>query len=491
MRPALASWPTRFVIGLSLVVTLLLVNLQPLTLPAAAEGVSLVVPLIAQRFEPADNNGDVGVYDCLAASVSMVLQSLQAQGKLAEGATDYQSVRLAFRNVSPDVNWGLRNDLPTQVVPALTNDVVQASWFAGPTDQTWPAYSWQEFLSQQLAAGYPVIASIPDWRLLAGENGYPGAAGHSVVITGLVDGQVVYNDPWTAQEYRMSTDEFAAAWSNSGGSGYHYGAVTFLSSRSPEPAGRWIAPDDSVSTTGLLHLAVEAYPAGAGDPAIDHVDFRVRWSQPATVTDPWTTAFVATAPASGDTYEADVDLAALGAPSGEVWFSFDVYDSQGNQQDSPDGQRRVVFEPPPTPTPSPTPSPTVIPSPTSSPTVAPSLTSSALDVAPLPTPADQPLPATGAEAAPAPTSENSAGIDLGHAVLSASIDELKKLLPFVPYVETRSSSTGAEMDLSVSRQLVRDKSLVLTLSSSGVDYQGPPLPSWLKSGWKAIRQVLH
>ena len=108
-----------------------------------------------------------------------------------------------------------------------------------------------------------------------------------------------------------------------------------------KPGGMWISPDDSSQQVGSMHLSAHAYPSKPSDPAIDHVSFTVWWSALGAKSGPWKTACTVKSPTSGDTYECDFNPGDLGAPAGQLWLSFDVYDKSGGSNLSPNGERSV------------------------------------------------------------------------------------------------------------------------------------------------------
>jgi transposase len=76
------------------------------------------------------------------------------------------------------------------------------------------------------------------------------------------------------------------------------------------------------------------------------VQFTVWWPALGPQSGPWKVACTLSTPTSGDAYGCDVDLGPLGAPSGQVLVSFDVYDQGGRTTLSPGGERAIYFSPP-------------------------------------------------------------------------------------------------------------------------------------------------
>jgi hypothetical protein len=192
----------------AIIVALLVVALDVPAPPVRADEV-LVVPSVRQTFWPPEYTGqtyDRGTFDCVPSSVAMVLQALQETGRLdAKVPTDYPSVRRAFRRQAPNAHAGIVPGLATKVVPALTDDAVSASLVRSSPE------SWRALLDGELIAQRPVIAVIDDWSLLTA-RWTPGGLVHAIVVTGLEDGDVFYNDPWDGKSYWMTEGGFATAW---------------------------------------------------------------------------------------------------------------------------------------------------------------------------------------------------------------------------------------------------------------------------------------
>lgn len=109
-----------------------------------------------------------------------------------------------------------------------------------------------------------------------------------------------------------------------------------------KPGGAWISPVGS--TTGdIIHFAAYAYPTNNGDPQIDYVNFTAYWQgvDPRT----WKIVCVARIPVRKDVYACDANLHLLGAPSGQIIISFDVYDREGNVNLAPNGKHKLIYEP--------------------------------------------------------------------------------------------------------------------------------------------------
>ena len=109
-----------------------------------------------------------------------------------------------------------------------------------------------------------------------------------------------------------------------------------------KPGGGWISPIGK-TVKGSIYFAAYAYPTHEGEPAIDHVNFTIYWQG----VDPrkWVIACVSRKPFKKDIFSCIADLHALGIPAGEVTISFDVYDRQGNHNNSPNGPHTVTYSP--------------------------------------------------------------------------------------------------------------------------------------------------
>lgn len=109
-----------------------------------------------------------------------------------------------------------------------------------------------------------------------------------------------------------------------------------------KPGGGWISPLGK-TVKSRIYFAAYAYPTHEGEPAIDHVNFTVYWQG----VDPrkWVIACVSRKPFKKDIFSCMADLHALGAPAGEITISFDVYDKQGNHNNSPNGPHTVTYSP--------------------------------------------------------------------------------------------------------------------------------------------------
>jgi hypothetical protein len=185
----------------------------------AATSIALPVQPAAQRLAtPID--GDKGLWDCLPASVYMALRYVQTRNGGA--SPSYETVRAAFR-ADTAANIALSPWLAPRLVGSLTGGAQNAVIaFTSAAD-------WQSWLAAQLRAGTPVIPFISNWLLLSpadhptAEAGESVALAHAVVISGMHNGQVVYEDPWDGKTHNLPVAEFARAWAPS------WGAIVFQS----------------------------------------------------------------------------------------------------------------------------------------------------------------------------------------------------------------------------------------------------------------------
>ncbi len=107
-----------------------------------------------------------------------------------------------------------------------------------------------------------------------------------------------------------------------------------------KPGGAWISPNGK--TVGdVIPFAAYAYPTHSGDPEIDHVNFTIYWQG----VDPrkWIIACVARRPVRNDMFACNANLRKLGAHTGQIIVSFDVYDRQGNVNLAPNGEHTFIY----------------------------------------------------------------------------------------------------------------------------------------------------
>lgn len=114
-----------------------------------------------------------------------------------------------------------------------------------------------------------------------------------------------------------------------------------------KPGGEWANPANGQIVHSIIHFAAQAYPTNHGDPAIDHVNFTVHWTDGGTGKGNWQVACIAyaAAAAAGNTFTCDFNPASLNIPAGPVHVSFDVYDVKGNENSSPNGEHTIIYVP--------------------------------------------------------------------------------------------------------------------------------------------------
>ena len=109
------------------------------------------------------------------------------------------------------------------------------------------------------------------------------------------------------------------------------------------PGGKWIYPGPSFSIqSDQIRIAARAYTTTPTDPPIAFVNFT---ANVLGLEGGWRTACRITTvqPGTDDTYECIWQLPAS-VPNGPITLSFDVYDTQGNQNQAPNGVQRGTVE---------------------------------------------------------------------------------------------------------------------------------------------------
>lgn len=193
--------------GIAVVLSFITIAILP-TDVYASKTYTVPVPTINQHLSVPDTNGNTGYYDCMVASVAMVLQSLAGQKLIAadEASLSYDAIRYYTRTYYPDYSKGITLSEAVTIIPDLSDNTVTAS-FVQFDRQKWPA-----MLRRQLLAGYPVIVYVTDWSYLPNHASH-GSAAHVVVISGLSENTISYSDPWDGRTYNISHAIFANAWS--------------------------------------------------------------------------------------------------------------------------------------------------------------------------------------------------------------------------------------------------------------------------------------
>lgn len=107
-----------------------------------------------------------------------------------------------------------------------------------------------------------------------------------------------------------------------------------------KPGGLWVAPLNKQTVHGIIYFAAKAYPTNPGDPAINHVNFTIGWTNGG-----WRTGCTAYPPVVENLYTCTAVLTLFPAPLGNLRISFDVYDQLGNSNFAPNGIHTVVYAP--------------------------------------------------------------------------------------------------------------------------------------------------
>lgn len=182
--------------------------------PAQLDPVQLSITAIDQRVHSdpilltgADGRQlkDNGDYDCLVASTAMALAYFKDQGVLTtEEAPEYRALVPMMRKQTPPSSGLFPSDVMIDhpILPQLTHDKIKASYVTVDADK---AYA---FIRSEINAGRPLIGLAAKMGKLA--QGASGE-GHAILITGVRDGKVLYNDPWGGANWEMSIESFTAA----------------------------------------------------------------------------------------------------------------------------------------------------------------------------------------------------------------------------------------------------------------------------------------
>jgi hypothetical protein len=348
---------------------------------AFAAGLVVVTPpttsLAAGTCDPHDRlcgveairESDLSWTSCAQSSVVMLLEAL--------GQVPGESPKTKMQNVAKFVQQGDYTGDDGKFVPLghsgntnwdqLLHITDAAASFGIPlASRAWRVSSqggWlAELRSKVNDSGDLVITLLPSSKALWTNEQVD--AGHYLVVSGITDdGQVITHDPIDGQTHIRSAATFQAAWGTSKPWANPYQYLEVVPARASNvpvvsappssqpaaahtPGGTWISPADGSEQLGTIHASAHAYPSKAGDPAIDHVNFTVWWPALGSKSGPWKTACSVKQPTSGDEYDCDFDPANLGAPAGQLWLSFDVYDSSGASNLSPNGERSVDWAQP-------------------------------------------------------------------------------------------------------------------------------------------------
>lgn len=359
--------------------------------PAVARAASVVVDLGVGIPDVPESHLQVEPKSgCGVAAATMVLDYYEAvDGAAGQGSLDVNAVG-QYVPVKQDgtridqLQTGIESAGAAFGIPVVTT---YGQTSGDPTSAAGYA-PWLGMLTAELQRRHPVIVFLPNGgSLWSGVFAY----GHFVVVTGYeTDDTIIYHDPFSSGGvHEASAAEFGKVWGTGwdGNTPWWYvtvapkagvpstpastptlsPTVTQASTPTPTPpatpaptpavipGGRWIAPSSGAMISGsTLHFAAHAYPTHPGDPPIDHVNFTIWWPALGAQSGPWKLACEAFSPGgdlsigASDGYACDADLAALGAPPGSLLVSFDVYDTAGDRNLAPNGERRIFWTPPAT-----------------------------------------------------------------------------------------------------------------------------------------------
>jgi len=150
----------------------------------------LDVPIRTQ-LDPA--NGVNGKYYCAPACLAMVLE--------------YHGIKLSTKEVARLCNTDVKGT-------TYSDDMLNAAKKMGLTGSFAGGGANIDWLKSTTASGIPVIVYVDT-------KSYGMADGHCMVVTGVKDGYVYVNDPWTGKQLRYGTAAFNAIWTTRS----YYGVV--------------------------------------------------------------------------------------------------------------------------------------------------------------------------------------------------------------------------------------------------------------------------
>jgi uncharacterized protein YvpB len=150
----------------------------------------LDVPLRTQ-LDPA--NGANGTHYCAPACLAMVLE--------------YHGIKLSTKEVAKLCNTDVKGT-------TYSDDMLNAAKKLGLNGSFAGGGANIDWLKNTTASGIPVIVYVDT-------KSYGMADGHCMVVTGVKDGYVYVNDPWTGKQLRYGTAAFNAIWTTRS----YYGVV--------------------------------------------------------------------------------------------------------------------------------------------------------------------------------------------------------------------------------------------------------------------------
>lgn len=169
---------------------------------------NLPVTPIAQRFAPADLNGDTGETDCMAAALTTALLTLYDTGNLSgvRESYSYPTIRQFLRSWAPDLSRGITPGILSAAAPTVTHGEFSLAL------HTVAPSSWQVFLRSELRAGRPVIVHMADRNALYNPASRTELS-HVIVVYGMDQETVSFTDSWDGMSHTLSYARFATAWS--------------------------------------------------------------------------------------------------------------------------------------------------------------------------------------------------------------------------------------------------------------------------------------
>jgi hypothetical protein len=173
----------------------------------AQEAVFLPITPLAQRFAPADPNGDAGVADCMPAALTMALNTLAEENMLSRNSADfsYAAIRRYLRMGMPDPKRGIAPELLVDAARQITDEK-----FSLQLKKIDPS-SWRYFLQGELKKGYPVIVHVADRSTLTNPLSRTTHS-HVIVVYGMDDETIYYADSWDGMAHGVSDEAFSQAW---------------------------------------------------------------------------------------------------------------------------------------------------------------------------------------------------------------------------------------------------------------------------------------
>lgn len=204
-------------------------------------------------------------FNCNPAVVSMILQSLQAEGFLSHSTsvhTDYDSVRSFMRGIVAE--GGIGYDTTVIAVNQLTGGEIRATPGFLPVGT-----NWLEFLISELRNGYGVQVHVEHTNV--GKLGYDvtGFGAHTILVYQADQANVTYIDPWNGKPRTMATEAFGTLW----GFGENPVSFYYVAYKRTEkaPPVQLVVHEDTARRTGLGFQ----YNVSWAYPDSDPTEFRI------------------------------------------------------------------------------------------------------------------------------------------------------------------------------------------------------------------------